>query len=56
VTSRPAAGVVEMTVIVGVGPSIRALAVRLEQDAADRAGHGPQPPAANWICTAIEAA
>ncbi len=50
-TSRPAAGVVEMTVIVGFGPRIRALAVRLEQD-------GPEhdAAAARWICTAIEAA
>jgi Family of unknown function (DUF6459) len=56
VTSRPAAGVVEMTVIVGVGPSIRALAVRLEHDGPDRAGPGHEPRAAGWICTAIEAA
>jgi Family of unknown function (DUF6459) len=58
VTSRPAAGVVEMSVVVGVGPSIRALAVRLEHDRSERAdnadGHGPR--AAGWICTAIEAA
>jgi hypothetical protein len=46
VTSRPAAGVVEMSVIVGVGPSVRALAVRLERD------HGE----AGWVCTAVEAA
>jgi hypothetical protein len=56
VTSRPAAGVVEMTVIVGVGPSIRALAVRLEQDGPHRAGRGHGPRSAGWICTAIEAA
>jgi hypothetical protein len=56
VTSRPAAGVVEMTVIVSVGPSIRALAVRLERDGPGRAEHGPAPRAASWICTAIEAA
>jgi Family of unknown function (DUF6459) len=51
VTSRPAAGVVEMTVVVGFGPRIRALAVRLEHS-------GPEPDAAapRWICTAIEAA
>jgi hypothetical protein len=50
-TSRPATGVVEMTVIVGFGPKIRALAVRLEH-------RGPEPDAAaaRWICTAIEAA
>jgi Family of unknown function (DUF6459) len=54
VTSRPAPGVVEMSVIVGVGPSIRALAVRLERD--DPAGAGRAPRATGWICTAIEAA
>jgi len=59
VTSRPAAGVVEMSVIVGVGPSIRALAVRLEYDRSKPAGDGADghdPRAAGWICTAIEAA
>jgi hypothetical protein len=56
VTSRPAPGVVEMTVIVGVGPSIRALAVRLEHAGPGRAGPGHEPRAAGWICTAIEAA
>jgi hypothetical protein len=54
VTSRPAPGVVEMSVIVGVGPSIRALAVRLERDGPP--GPGAAPGAAGWICTAIEAA
>jgi len=48
--------VVEMSVIVGVGPSIRALAVRLEQDHANRAGDGHDPRVTGWICTAIEAA
>jgi hypothetical protein len=55
-TSCPAAGVVEMSVIVGVGPSIRALAVRLEHDGPDRTDGGRDPRAAGWICTAIEAA
>ncbi len=62
-TSRPAAGVVEMTVIVGFGPRIRALAVRLERDAPRAAdpppggpGSGPGAAAARWICTALEAA
>jgi hypothetical protein len=55
VTSRPAAGVVEMTVIVGCGPKVRALAVRLERDG--RGGHpGRDVRAARWICTAVEAA
>ncbi|HVT69970.1 MAG TPA: Rv3235 family protein [Trebonia sp.] len=58
-TSRPAPGVVEMTMIVVVGTRTRALAVRLEH-AGRRAGEG-QPvrrdrPAAPWRCTDIEAA
>ena len=68
VTSRPAAGVVEMTVVVGFGPRIRALAVRLEREARPRpADPGRDQPyrrpgpvrdagTARWICTAIEAA
>jgi len=63
VTSRPATGVVEMTVVVGFGPRIRALAVRLEREASTRpADAGPDGPpgpaaaAARWICTAVEAA
>jgi len=55
VTSRPTADVVEMTVIVGVGPAIRALAVRLERGQPRHAGPGAAQ-AAGWICTAIEAA
>ena len=55
-TSRPADGVVEMSVIVGVGPSTRALAVRLEHDNPERPGPGGDPGAVNWICTAVEAA
>jgi Family of unknown function (DUF6459) len=54
--SRPAEGVVEMTVVVGCGPRIRALAVRLEQDRAHGAGCGRDASAAGWVCTAIEAA
>jgi hypothetical protein len=63
VTSRPATGVVEMTVVVGFGPRIRALAVRLEREASARPADmgpdgpgGPGPAAARWICTAVEAA
>ena len=51
VTFRPCAGVVEMTVVLGVGPRTRALAVRLERDRLSTA-----PPDAPWRCTAIEAA
>jgi Family of unknown function (DUF6459) len=54
--SRPAAGVVEMTVVVGCGPRIRALAVRLERRGPDRASPGRGARAARWVCTAIEAA
>src|SRR3984885_4948914 len=54
--SQPAEGVVEMTVVVGCGPRIRALAVRLEQDRPHRAGRGRDTSTAGWVCTAIEAA
>jgi hypothetical protein len=56
VTSRPTAGVVEMTVIVGFGPRIRALAVRLERDGPHYASPGRPAKAARWVCTVIEAA
>jgi hypothetical protein len=55
-TSRPAAGVVEMTVIVGCGPKVRALAVRLERDGRRGGRPGQDARAARWICTAVEAA
>jgi Family of unknown function (DUF6459) len=42
-TTRPAPGVIEMTVVVVIGPRTRALAIRLEQ-------------AERWLCTDIEAA
>lgn len=47
-TSAPRSDVVEMTVIIGIGPRVHAMAVRLE-----RAGQGRDLP---WLCTAIEAA
>lgn len=56
VTTRPAADVVEMTVVVGFGERVRALAVRLERD---RQRHGSPDPGGTgqrWVCTAIEAA
>jgi hypothetical protein len=56
VTSRPSAGVVEMTVIVGFGPRVRALAVRLERDTRHTASAGRPATPPRWICTAIEAA
>jgi hypothetical protein len=51
-TSAPAAGVLEMTAIVGFGPRVRALALRLEREQARpyRQGDG------RWCCTAIESA
>ena len=56
VTSRPSAGVVEMTVIVGFGPQVRALAVRLERDTRHAASAGRPATPPRWVCTAIEAA
>jgi hypothetical protein len=52
-TSVPRAGVVEMTVIVGIGARVRAMAVRLEY-----AEPGPRADGREqrWLCTAIEAA
>jgi hypothetical protein len=46
-TSAPAAGVLEMTAVVGFGPRVRVLALRLE-----RAGE----TAPGWQCTALESA
>jgi len=45
-TTRPAPGVVEMTMIVVIGPRTRAIATRLELT------QHPQ----RWLCTDIEAA
>jgi hypothetical protein len=45
--------VVEMTVIVGIGPLTRAIAVRLERVPADPGRPGRGRP---WRCTVIEAA
>ncbi len=50
IVTSPAQGVLEMTVIVALGASVRALAVRLERAKEP----GPGKPA--WLCTAIEAA
>lgn len=56
ITFRPTLDVVEMTVVVGFGPRVRALAVRLEREPAGPAGgSGPGAPA-RWLCTAVEAA
>jgi hypothetical protein len=53
--SHPGPGVTEMTVIVGIGPRIRALAVRLEQAARTSQPVRHQQPN-RWICTDVEAA
>jgi Family of unknown function (DUF6459) len=45
-TAAPASGVLELTAVVGLGPRIRVLALRLERERAGRA----------WCCTAIESA
>jgi hypothetical protein len=63
ITSQPRHDVLEMTVIVGFGPRIRALAVRLERSGPHNTGPhntGPHNTAADratrWLCTAVEAA
>ncbi len=61
-TSVPATDVLEMAVVVGFGPRVRAMAIRLERSGA-HPGSGA-PPAARpgeraagrWVCTAVEAA
>jgi Family of unknown function (DUF6459) len=45
-TSAPAGGVLELTAVVGFGPRVRILALRLERD---QTGRG-------WCCTAVESA
>ena len=56
ITSAPTAGVVEMSVVVGFGPRVRALAVRLERAQARPATAGHPARQARWLCTAVEAA
>jgi uncharacterized protein DUF6459 len=55
VTSRPAARVVEMTVVLSYGPRSRALALRLEQLPGRRSAPGLPARPARWLCTEIEA-
>ena len=52
ITSAPAAGVLELTAVVGFGPRVRALALRLERDQARPYRQGSD----RWCCTAIESA
>ena len=51
-TSAPAAGVLEMTAVVGFGPRVRALALRLEREQARPHRQGSD----RWCCTVIESA
>jgi Family of unknown function (DUF6459) len=55
VTSRPAARVVEMTVVLSYGPRSRALALRLEQLPGRQPAPGLPARPARWLCTEIEA-
>jgi len=54
VTSRPAARVIEMTVVLSFGPRSRALALRLEHLPPRRPGPGLPGRPARWLCTEIE--
>ena len=56
ITSAPSAGVVEMSVVVGFGSRVRALAVRLERTQARPATAGRAASQQRWLCTAVEAA
>jgi len=53
---RPAIDVIEMTIIIAVGPRTRALAIRLEHTRPPHPRPGRPPQPARWICTDIEAA
>lgn len=56
VISQPTANVMEMTVVVGFGNRVRALAVRLECAGPSPAASGKRRDAARWLCTTVEAA
>jgi hypothetical protein len=53
-TSRPAADVVEMTMVVGFGSRSRALAIRFEHVPARAPVPGRPARPARWLCTEIE--
>jgi hypothetical protein len=55
-TSLPAPDVMEMTVVVGFGPRVKALAVRLEHTGPRPAALPGARAAGRWVCTAVEAA
>jgi len=52
ITSAPASGVLELTAVVGFGPRVRALALRLEHEQTRPYRQG----STRWCCTAIESA
>jgi hypothetical protein len=58
--ASPISGVLEMTIIVGLGPQVRALAVRLERTDQLSPDSREQPRhldgTAHWRCTAVDAA
>jgi hypothetical protein len=54
-TTMPGPDVIEMTMVVLIGPRARALAVRLERGGASAAAAPRGTPAARWLCTDIEA-
>src|SRR5215471_10794202 len=62
VTYHPTSDVIEMTVVVGFGVRVKALAVRLERvgphpyTGQRRRPSARQPETPRWLCTAIEAA
>ncbi|HEY2640220.1 MAG TPA: Rv3235 family protein [Streptosporangiaceae bacterium] len=64
VTSAPSEDVLELTAVVGYGPRVRALALRLERGqarpyratAANRAASPNPTSGERWYCTAIESA
>jgi hypothetical protein len=56
ITCSPARDVLEMTMIVGFGPRIRAVAVRLERTDPVTAVPGRPARPGRWLCTVVEAA
>lgn len=54
--SAPAAGVMELAVVVGFGTQIKAMAVRLERSGAGPHSGQDERAADRWVCTAVEAA
>jgi hypothetical protein len=55
VTFRPTADAMEMTVVVGFGNRVHALALRLERAGREQAaGRAARP--GGWVCVAVETA